>query len=285
MSTHIHFRFEACQYQRLHRVTFMAPTLIWVREGIKQMQTHGSPLRCEAGECLCLPACEAFEMENLPQQGARYRADIFVPPRHWTEHFLQQYGAALPPIWHSAPHFPCDSRLAQSLNHLMVCQSGSDPFHQARSEHAWHGVLLELASRGLAAPLFNLQPLDLRQRLQTLLRLDLARPWRVSDLALRLGISESTLRRGLRQENTCFSELLSELRMNEAFTRVMTSNQPLLQIALDCGFQSPSRFSQNFRQRYGMSPSALRQGRGDKPPSKPQEVETPWPVLQETAHS
>ena len=32
----------------------------------------------------------------------------------------------------------------------------------------------------------------------------------------------------------------------------------LLRIAQECGFQSPSRFSLRFRQRFGMSPKALR---------------------------
>jgi AraC-like DNA-binding protein len=261
-SSRIHFRFEARQYQRLHRVSFMAPTLIWVRHGTKQIQTHGSPWRCIADECLCLPAGEIFEMENLPASKGHYQADIFTAPRGWTEQFLQQYAQALPTRWHAAPHFPCDAELAQTLSTLMGHAAGDTPLSQAQSQHAWHGVLLRLAGKGLAAPLFHLQPLDLTQRIQTLLHLDLARPWRVMDVAQRLGSSESTLRRHLRQNKTSFSAILSDLRLHEAFSRVMTTSQPLMQVALDCGFQSPSRFSHNFRQRYGMSPSALRQGRG-----------------------
>lgn len=258
----IHFRFETRQYQRLHRVTFMAPTLIWVRQGTKQMQTHGTPLRCEAGACLCLPACEAFQMENLPGVTAPYLADIFVPPRRWGERFLQLYGAALPDQWQAEPSFPCTADLSLALHNVISHQAAGSPLAQAQTEHAWQGVLLTLAAQGVAGPLFNLQPLTLAQKVQTLLALDLARPWQAKELAQRLGMSESTLRRGLRQEDRRFSELLSDVRMNEAFSRVMTSEQPLLQIALECGFQSPSRFSQNFRQRYGMSPSALRQDRG-----------------------
>ena len=258
----VHFRFEARQYQRLHRVTFMAPTLIWVRQGTKQMQTHGTPLRCEEGACLCLPACEAFEMENLPGLRDHYLADIFVPPRRWCERFLQHYAPALPDHWQAEPSFRCSPDLAQALQGVISSQSGRSPLAQAQTEHAWQGVLLTLAAQGLAAPMFNLQPLTLTQKVQTLLYLDLARPWQAQEVAQRLGMSESTLRRGLRQEESSFSELLSELRMNEAFSLVMTSEQPLLQVALECGFHSPSRFSQNFRQRYGMSPSALRQDRG-----------------------
>ena len=177
----VHFRFEARQYQRLHRVTFMAPTLIWVL------------------------------------------ADIFVPPRRWCERFLQHYAPALPDHWLAEPSFRCSPGLAQALQGVIRSQSGRSPLAQAQTEHAWQGVLLTLAAQGLAAPMFNLQPLTLTQKVQTLLYLDLARPWQAQEVAQRLGMSESTLRRGLRQEESTFSELLSELRMNEAFSRVMTS--------------------------------------------------------------
>ena len=154
------------------------------------------------------------------------------------------------------------SELESQLLTLMTLQNSTDPLAAARGEHCWQGILLTLASRGLGAALFNLQPLNLSQRCRALLQLDLAHPWQAAELAARLGLSESSLRRGLRQEQSSFSTLLSELRLACAFNRVMTEATPLLAIALDCGFASASRFSQNFRQRFGMSPSALRQSRG-----------------------
>ena len=96
------------------------------------------------------------------------------------------------------------------------------------------------------------------KRMHTLLRLDLARPWQAAEIAAQLGMSESTMRRGLRHEGTSFRQLLAELRLVEAFGLVMCSRHTLQEIAFDCGFQSPSRFSQNFRHFFGMSPSELR---------------------------
>ncbi len=162
----VHFRFEARQYQRLHRVTFMAPTLIWVL------------------------------------------ADIFVPPRRWCERFLQHYAPALPDHWQAEPSFRCSPDLAQALQGVISSQSGRSPLAQAQTEHAWQGVLLTLAAQGLAAPMFNLQPLTLTQKVQTLLYLDLARPWQAQEVAQRLGMSESTLRRGLRQDRGLLNEEL-----------------------------------------------------------------------------
>lgn len=253
----IHSRFEARSRQQLHTVPILTPVLIWVRSGTKQMHTHGEPIRCPAGHCLVLPPVEARQMENIPAGNGLYRAEVFAPPRAWTERFMQRFGHLLPDEWQAAPSFACSQALGRQLEHLLGCQGEGELIAQ-RCELAWQGILLTLAEAGLGAPLFNLQPLSLTQRVHTLLRLDLARPWHAAEIAAQLGMSESTMRRGLRAEQSSFSQLLAKLRLIEAFGRVMCSSQPLQQIAYDCGFLSPSRFSQNFRHYYGMSPSELR---------------------------
>lgn len=248
--------------QQIHRVPIMAPLLVWVRQGTKLIHTHGQPLVCPADHCLCLPTGEAREMENLPRPGGLYQAEVFSPPRDWTERFLQRYGDALPSQWQPAPVFACPPVLATQLTLLLEPQPFSSPLGLARLEHAWQGVLLWLAETGLGGPLFNLRPLTLSQRIQLLLQGDLARPWQAGELAQRLGLSESSMRRALRQEGRGgFASLLAEQRLSAAMDRVMTDHCPLTQIALECGFVSASHFSQKFRQRFGVSPSQLRHSR------------------------
>lgn len=254
-------QYQARGHQHIRRVPIPTPLLVWVRQGTKLLHTQGQPLRCPADHCLCLPPGEARAMENRPVSGGRYLADVFSPPREWTERFLQRYVALLPSQWQPTPVFACPPTLATQLTPLRDTETFTGPLGLARLEHAWHGVLLALADAGLGGPLFNLRPLSLSQRIQLLLQTDLARPWLASELARQLGLSESSLRRGLRQENTRFSALLMTLRLQVAFDRVMASEQPLTRIALECGFVSASHFSQKFRQRFGVSPSQLRHSR------------------------
>lgn len=255
--TDIHFRFEARSLQRLHKVPILSPILIWVRSGTKRMHTHSQPIECPADHCLTLPPVEARHMENIPSTQGVYLAEVFAPPRAWTERFMQRYGPLLPTHWQPEPQFACPALVQHALTSLLQCH-GEGALAATRCELAWYGVLLALAETGHGAPLFNLQPLTLSQRLHTLLRLDLARPWQAAEIAAQLGMSESTMRRGLRHEGTSFRQLLAELRLVEAFGLVMCSRHTLQEIAFDCGFQSPSRFSQNFRHFFGMSPSELR---------------------------
>jgi transcriptional regulator GlxA family with amidase domain len=50
------------------------------------------------------------------------------------------------------------------------------------------------------------------------------------------------------------------IRLDSAAHRLRTTDVPVTQIALDCGFVSAAHFSRRFRQRFGMPPSALRKG-------------------------
>ncbi len=51
---------------------------------------------------------------------------------------------------------------------------------------------------------------------------------------------------------------LQQVRLQHAATLLRSSARTITAIALDCGFTSPSRFSDAFRRRYGCTPSAYR---------------------------
>ena len=52
---------------------------------------------------------------------------------------------------------------------------------------------------------------------------------------------------------------LQQVRAQRAAALLRSSSRTITEIALDCGFASPSRFSDAFRRRYGCTPSAYRQ--------------------------
>ncbi len=54
------------------------------------------------------------------------------------------------------------------------------------------------------------------------------------------------------------NQFVKRLRLERAlFLMAHDSQRPLTEVALSCGFSSSSDFSRNFRQRYGVPPSAL----------------------------
>lgn len=55
-----------------------------------------------------------------------------------------------------------------------------------------------------------------------------------------------------------FRDPLREARLGTAPHRLLQSTPPVQGIALDCGYQSVSRFTANFRARFGLTPTGLR---------------------------
>ena len=53
-------------------------------------------------------------------------------------------------------------------------------------------------------------------------------------------------------------QYLTEVRLNHAKVLLITTDQPITDIAFGCGFKSVEHFATSYRQRYSASPSAFR---------------------------
>jgi AraC family transcriptional regulator len=85
-----------------------------------------------------------------------------------------------------------------------------------------------------------------------------ARP-SLAELAAGVGVHPVTLARAFRRAFGCtVGEYLRRLRIERAAEQLSTGTQPLAEIALAAGFADQSHFSNVFRRRVGMSPSAYR---------------------------
>jgi AraC-like DNA-binding protein len=77
--------------------------------------------------------------------------------------------------------------------------------------------------------------------------------------AARLGITARTLQRRLQGLGTSFRAELDITRIREAQRRMLHSDCPLTEVAVDLGFSSLQNFSRQFRRVVGEAPSAWRQ--------------------------
>lgn len=91
----------------------------------------------------------------------------------------------------------------------------------------------------------------------------------IGGLAAHLGTQEHRLRRainrGLGLRN--FNELLHGYRLDEVARRLRAAEDahlPILTLALDAGYASIGPFNRAFKARYGVTPSAYREGQGSK---------------------
>jgi len=80
----------------------------------------------------------------------------------------------------------------------------------------------------------------------------------LEQVAAQIGISPSTLKRGLARSRTSYSELLDQVRYRMARRLLTETDLPLRDIAVEVGYTDPGNFSRAFRRITGLSPGELR---------------------------
>lgn len=96
---------------------------------------------------------------------------------------------------------------------------------------------------------------------------------RLVDIAGRFYLAPSTLSRYFREETgQSFSEYLAEIRAGNALNELVKTDLPIAAIAERNGYSSASLFSQTFRRKHRMSPSAYRSRFGTPPTSAKQTI-------------
>ena len=73
-----------------------------------------------------------------------------------------------------------------------------------------------------------------------------------------LGMSESTLRRKLKMEDTTIQAIKDRAKLGLGLHLLQTTQTPIGLIADKCGYHSQSRFTDRFKSHFGLTPSDLR---------------------------
>ena len=91
---------------------------------------------------------------------------------------------------------------------------------------------------------------------------DFARPCRIGDLSAASGWSSAHLHEMFRQHlGTTPHQMQIQLRLREAKARLASTNQPVKQIAFECGFSDPAAFANVFKANTGLTPGEYRSRR------------------------
>ncbi|MBY8826204.1 helix-turn-helix transcriptional regulator [Sphingomonas colocasiae] len=107
----------------------------------------------------------------------------------------------------------------------------------------------------------RLSAADLRrlEKAMQILRANPQAPVRVDDLAGMVGMSRRRLQHGFRQlygETVC--NVRDRLRMDLALDLVIDSDMPMIEIALETGYEHPASFTRAFKSTFAASPIAAR---------------------------
>ncbi|MGC2854319.1 helix-turn-helix transcriptional regulator [Novispirillum sp. DQ9] len=239
----------------LRQVPILQHCLILVVEGAKELEGAAGSARVPAGAMVALPAGIAATLRNdADPASGHYRARVLA------------FDAGLIAAFPDTTHRPAVSgdpwqilrpspALLEAFDHASRAVH-SPHLSDALARHRFQEVLLGLAEQGVVWSSRDSDTLTQRLRLLMAGRPDA--PWAAADAAKAANVSEPTLRRRLAAEGTSFRELLAEVRLSHGLMLLQTSRAGIAEIALACGYESPSRFASRFRERFGTPPSGIR---------------------------
>ncbi|ENZ0046844.1 helix-turn-helix domain-containing protein, partial [Escherichia coli] len=91
-------------------------------------------------------------------------------------------------------------------------------------------------------------------KVKAIIHSDISASWRLCDISSRLYMSESLLKRKLKDEGLSFSKLILEERMMMAQRLLIYSNHTVGKVAGICGYDNASYFVSVFRGYFGVPP-------------------------------
>lgn len=231
------------------------PVLIVVERGIKALRWTQGEYIIRSGEAIAIAGGQTVDITNRLAEDGSYRAfwlcwDTALIAAH------AQANQAQPIIRHALPMIAQSGEFMASFQRSVNAVEDADmPDDIARHRAAEMLLWIGRCGGRFAPP----EVLTVAVKVRRLIGNDLAREWNAAAIASALAMSEATLRRRLADEETSLSEILVDARMSFALNLLQCSTQPVTQIAFNVGYQSPSHFAVRFRQRFGFSPSAIRQ--------------------------
>ncbi|WP_105901638.1 helix-turn-helix transcriptional regulator [Vibrio gangliei] len=241
--------FRAEQLQKLRNVRIHSPSIIQIMTGSKRLFWRESAIDVSHSELLLCEAYESLSFENLPQKGA-FRSRVFsfygLPSSSIIELSKSNSGVVKTPILEASDALQVTLNALFSFNQQSMSQD---------TQYYWvQGLYQQLAELGVLHCLFADTNTTFSQRLSRYLAKNPSEEHYLDEVAQHFAISRSTMIRKLKQENTQYREVLTEVRLNHALDLMQKGHNNVAILALSCGYQSGGRFSQRFKDKFGLTP-------------------------------
>ena len=229
------------------------PTLIMVLRGRKRLDLPTGSQEARAGDVVMLAAGVRVGLTNIPAPQGGYEAISIM--------------------FASVPTEPSVAAMTRQVPDAVVFARPPDGFRAAALRarealldvigmpdaivpHQLSELLLWLGQAGWRLP--PPTPLSTADRLRVHIQATLDETWPTSRAAAALAMSEATLRRRLAGERETLSGVLRETRLTAAMSMLQGTDEPVIQVALACGFPNHSSFSRQFRERFAITPTDVR---------------------------
>jgi AraC-like DNA-binding protein len=239
------------------------PIMVVVLHGSKTIYLDHREYIFQAGELFLVPSAITIDIINQPN----VKDNIYIAlVLELSNNLLTRIRLAYPDLVKDIDHrqyeiqfkIPLTSGLVDSFVYLVESAiNNATNNHVYLNEHHIMEVLLWLLNTEWRSQLLQIIYPDFLTQINNLLRRDLALPWTANKLAQELNMSVSTLKRKLKNYDRSFRQILIQARMNKAMQLLQQNQYTISEVALACGYESPSRFAARFRQYYRLNPSKI----------------------------
>ncbi|KEQ14044.1 helix-turn-helix transcriptional regulator [Endozoicomonas numazuensis] len=242
--------YRGTQPQRLRNVSIYTPSIFSVMTGHKVLKWHQDNLSFHQKNWLITSSNESLTFVNEPTRNPFHSMQIaFLEPPD--EHLINATAPSRKALGKTPDFSPSPSLLMlwQQLQSITAT-----PYSKAVQRHILQAFYQQLWEEGGLPLLFPDTGMTTRERLARHLSNNPAGPHSLESCSRSLGVSKATLARHLTREATSFRDILAEVRMTYSLNLMQQRTYSQLDLALQCGYQSESRFSQRFRQQFGITP-------------------------------
>ncbi|MCE2569875.1 AraC family transcriptional regulator [Motilimonas eburnea] len=245
--------------QQLRDLQAAQSFLVIIVQGNKRVVNQTDQLQVNSKHAMAFPAHADFSIINTPEEGAFYALVLQFSPDQ-LQGVQGSHGQLVQQALASKTTFQpfkVSGSLLSSLLHLLDALHGE--LDSTLLMHRYNEVLLALLLSGQGGCLFVQPQAKWRDKVSQLISLDPANNWSLESMSERLHVSETTLRRRLREEGVGFRQVLADTRLGHGLYLLQSGleRRPISDVSERCGYQSVSSFSAQFKSRFGMLPSQL----------------------------
>lgn len=240
--------YSAYKEQKIRNVPITKPLLIAILSGVKELGRTEN-IVCEAGSFIFLSNSASIDMRNIPNQEEYFALliefdfDDFkdLPTSSGTpKKFVQgQLNALL------------ENALSQFIDFSLIAPSSVFKFRRRELlELIYHSGYTDISSLNMTT--------SLSEKVQALISDHLSTELTAEFIASQVFMSSSTLRRKLKSEGNSIQDIRNRVRLGHGLHLIQTTNNSIGNIAFECGYQSQSRFTEQFKNLFGITPRELR---------------------------
>jgi len=240
--------YSSVKEQHILNVPIIKPLLIIVLSGKKELGKN-SEFICHAGDFVFLPDSPSINMRNIPNEDVYFA--LLIEFAHEDFNGLE--------LGKPKTQDFCTGKSTHLLNQCLIQFVESALWaHESIWSARKNELLRVLCLMGYRESLSMIGADSISYQINEMLQQNLNQDLTIDMICDSLAMSESTLRRKLKSEGTGIQEIKDKAKLGTGLHLLQTTAFSIGLVAEMCGYQSQSRFTERFKNRFGLTPSELR---------------------------